>query len=366
MAAAVHKSRGGLSAVHSDSAAAHELSGDRHSMNMASGWRWLLLAVVHSVALWGTPTPAGAANLLPDSSGWPLAGPIRVLHGFAPPAKRWGAGHRGVDVAASVGQPVLAAAAGTVSVASRIGSRGVVAVQHGAVRTTYEPVSALVRVGDRVAQGAVIGTLQRGSHCGVRPCLHWGLRAGDQYLDPLALGAGPPTIRLLPASSRAVAQRRAANRMEAAARAARTAATNLARWTPAAAGSGFVRPVPGRVTSGFGMRYHPVLHTWKLHDGTDFGAGCGTPIRAPQAGRVVDASTSLGYGNRLVLDHGRIAGHQVRTGFNHATRYLVPVGRHVRQGEVIGYVGSTGFSTGCHLHLMLWVDGEVTNPMTWF
>ena len=127
-----------------------------------------------------------------------------------------------------------------------------------------------------------------------------------------------------------------------------------------------MRPVPGPITSGFGMRLHPVLKIWKLHDGTDLGAACGTPIRAPYAGRVRAAYFNIGYGNRLIIDHGVVGGRHVATGFNHATSYVVSVGATVRRGQVIGFVGSTGYATGCHLHLMVWLDGTVTNPMSWF
>ncbi len=116
----------------------------------------------------------------------------------------------------------------------------------------------------------------------------------------------------------------------------------------------------------FGMRFHPVLRYWKLHDGTDFGAGCGTPIRAPRAGRVAERYYNAGYGKRLMIDHGYIGGRYVTTGYNHASRYVVRVGQRVHKGQVIGYVGSTGFSTGCHLHLMVWLNGRLRNPMTWF
>jgi murein DD-endopeptidase MepM/ murein hydrolase activator NlpD len=132
------------------------------------------------------------------------------------------------------------------------------------------------------------------------------------------------------------------------------------------ADNGFSYPVPPRITSPFGMRFHPVLRYWKLHDGTDFGAGCGTPIRAPRSGRVAERYYNAGYGKRLMIDHGYIGGRYVTTGYNHASRYLVRVGQRVREGQVIGYVGSTGFSTGCHLHLMVWLDGRLRNPMTWF
>ena len=129
---------------------------------------------------------------------------------------------------------------------------------------------------------------------------------------------------------------------------------------------GFSYPVNAPITSSYGMRFHPVLHYWKLHDGTDFGAGCGTPIRAPYSGKVVEKYYNAGYGNRLIIDHGRVDGRYVTTAYNHAIRYTVGVGNHVSKGEVIGYVGTTGYSTGCHLHLMVWLDGSLRNPMTWF
>jgi murein DD-endopeptidase MepM/ murein hydrolase activator NlpD len=114
------------------------------------------------------------------------------------------------------------------------------------------------------------------------------------------------------------------------------------------------------------MRFHPLLHVQKLHDGTDFGAACGTPIRAPYAGTVTAAYFNTGYGNRLMLDHGTVDGHRVVSGFNHATSYVVGVGDRVQQGQLVGFVGRTGYATGCHLHLMVWLDGRVVDPMTWY
>jgi murein DD-endopeptidase MepM/ murein hydrolase activator NlpD len=103
-----------------------------------------------------------------------------------------------VDLVGHAGQGVRTSLAGTVTFAATLAGRGVVVVDHGDVRTTYEPVSASVHVGQQAARGARIGTLQRASsHCFPRACLHWGLRQGETYLDPLSLvGAGP--IRLLP------------------------------------------------------------------------------------------------------------------------------------------------------------------------
>ena len=132
------------------------------------------------------------------------------------------------------------------------------------------------------------------------------------------------------------------------------------------AGNGFSYPVDGRITSPYGMRLHPILRYWKLHDGTDFAAGCGQTIRAPYSGKVAERYYNAGYGNRLILDHGVVNGRFVTTAYNHAMRYTVGVGDRVEKGDVIGYAGTTGYSTGCHLHLMVYLDGKLRNPMTWF
>jgi murein DD-endopeptidase MepM/ murein hydrolase activator NlpD len=147
------------------------------------------------------PTPVLTVSAPAPSGGgvWPLRPRPAVVAGFRPPASRYGAGHRGVDLAGRPGQLVRTALAGRVTYAGRLAGRGVVVVDHGDRRTTYEPVTATVHVGDRVSAGAVIGRLELfGSHCFPRACLHWGLIEGrDHYLDPLTLvGAAP--VRLLP------------------------------------------------------------------------------------------------------------------------------------------------------------------------
>jgi murein DD-endopeptidase MepM/ murein hydrolase activator NlpD len=173
--------------------------------------------------------------------------------------------------------------------------------------------------------------------------------------------------------AKAAAEReRAAEQKAKAAQRSHSSAKHTPRsWHPqhsaaSSAGHGFSFPVAARITSPFGMRFHPVLHYWKLHDGTDFGAACGTPIRAAYAGRVAERYYNVGYGNRLMIDHGYVGGRYVTTGYNHASHYIVHVGQRVREGQIIGYVGTTGFSTGCHLHLMVWINGHLRNPMTWF
>lgn len=134
------------------------------------------------------------------ASGWrsPVAGPLRIVHDFSPPENRWGPGHRGVDLATRDGDVVRAAGDGVVLYAARLAGRGVVSVQHGALRTTYEPVDAVVHPGDHVGAGQQLGTVAAaGTHCAPASCLHWGLLRGEAYLDPLTLlGTGPS--RLLP------------------------------------------------------------------------------------------------------------------------------------------------------------------------
>jgi hypothetical protein len=143
--------------------------------------------------------PAGPARIAPGGPWrWPLDPPPRVVRAFEPPARPWAAGHRGVDLAARPGQPVHAAGAGRVTYAARLAGRGVIAVRHARLRTTYLSVRPSVRAGQRVRAGDRIGTVERlPEHCGPRPCLHWGAWDGLSYTDPLALLGGSRT-RLLP------------------------------------------------------------------------------------------------------------------------------------------------------------------------
>ncbi|HEV2635485.1 MAG TPA: M23 family metallopeptidase [Actinocrinis sp.] len=149
----------------------------------------------------------------PPAWTWPLSGddggPPAVVRPFQPPVQRWAAGHRGLDLADPdsrdpAGGEVHAAGSGTVVFAGTLFGRGVVSIGHGALRTTYEPVTPLVRTGEQVVPGQPIGTLQPG-HCAARPCLHWGLLTGRgrliRYYDPSIL-LGPGRVRLEPVRSR--------------------------------------------------------------------------------------------------------------------------------------------------------------------
>ncbi len=155
-------------------------------------------ALAVSALLLLLPVPPVGASEDDPVGRWPLRPDPHVVARFDPPDTAYGAGHRGVDLAGHAGQRVHAALAGRVTFAGSLAGRGVVVVDHGATRTTYEPVAASVAVGDRAPQGAPIGTLEvAGSHCAPDACLHWGWLRGTTYLDPLRLvGAGP--VRLLP------------------------------------------------------------------------------------------------------------------------------------------------------------------------
>jgi murein DD-endopeptidase MepM/ murein hydrolase activator NlpD len=142
------------------------------------------------------PTPVMGATPL-----WllPLPGAPVVSRSFEPPPHPYAAGHRGVDLAATDGAPVLSAGEGVVVFAGMVAGRPVVSIDHaGGLRTTYEPVAASVGAGTSVARGSPIGRLVAGSAgCPAPACLHWGLRRGERYLDPLGLLA-PQRVRLLP------------------------------------------------------------------------------------------------------------------------------------------------------------------------
>ena len=164
---------------------------------------------------------AAVAGSGPSGSGgaWPLEGQVRVVHAFDPPAQRWSAGHRGVDLLGRPGAAVRAAASGTVAFAGPIAGRGVVVVGHpDGTRTTYEPVTATVSVGAAVRAGDTLGRLVgAGGHCLPAACLHWGRLRGDVYLDPMLIVRGGP-MRLLPVWAGAPRPGPAGSRAAAAAR----------------------------------------------------------------------------------------------------------------------------------------------------
>lgn len=153
---------------------------------------------------------------------------------------------------------------------------------------------------------------------------------------------------------------------EALAETARAAAVRPAQLqadTYAATGQ-LSQPVEGaRISSQYGYRMHPILGYRKLHTGTDFAAPCGTPIMAAADGTVTTAGWGGGFGNLVVIEHGDVGGSSLDTAYAHQSRLAVSAGQQVSRGQVIGYIGTTGSSTGCHLHLETRVAGTSVNPM---
>lgn len=147
----------------------------------------------------GPAGPAAVPRLSPRGRwAWPLEPRPALARPFIRPASTWGAGHRGVDLATSVGSDVSAVDAGVVSHVGVIAGRGTVTVLHrSGLRSTYEPVDAVVTVGVVVARGELLGTVTAGGHCSPADCLHLGALRGPTYLDPLTL-LGATRVRLLP------------------------------------------------------------------------------------------------------------------------------------------------------------------------
>lgn len=310
----------------------------------AGGWRAALIAL-WALAL--TLLPAPGAEAVAATRVWPVAG--AVVGGFDPPKLAWGSGHRGVDLAGAAGQPVVAAADGRISWVGVIAGVPSLTVSHSdGSRTTYQPVQAQVSLGETVAAGDTVGTLLAG-HCATGVCLHLGLKRGDTYLDPVSwLAAGGWEVRLLPAH----AQVSPLN-------------SSIGALLPGV-GSGSM-PVAGPVSSPFGWRVHPVLGTQRFHAGVDIGAPCLTPVGSPWGGTVTAAGPGGNAGNMVVVDHGTVDGVRLVSRYFHlgdAGRGMSFVGQRVQPGQVVGLVGSTGLSTGCHLHFETSADGAVVDPLS--
>jgi murein DD-endopeptidase MepM/ murein hydrolase activator NlpD len=306
-----------------------------------SGFVHKLLLAFTAVAVVLTATsPVSAGD---GSWTWPVDGvggrPPRVEGEFDAPDTPYGPGHRGIDLATLVGAPVRAVADGVVTFAGRVAGVDVITVDHGVERSTYQPASAAVSVGERVEAGSVIGKVVLGSfHCSA-PCLHLGriVQADDRYLDPLDRLAGGTQIRLVDPRG----------------------PPPVPPIGSSSAGA-LQRPIAGPVTSPFGSRKHPKTGEESFHDGVDFGAACGTPVRAAAPGTVVAVGRSGSYGLRVVIRHG----HGLETSYSHLSDALVEVGDDVDASTIVGKVGSTGLSTGCHLHFSTRREGQRIDPVT--
>jgi murein DD-endopeptidase MepM/ murein hydrolase activator NlpD len=144
----------------------------------------------------------------------------------------------------------------------------------------------------------------------------------------------------------------------------------LAAWerrsgvaTSMSIGGKLLMPVHGWKSSDFGERYDPYYRVWQLHAGVDIAAGGGSPIHAAAGGRVIRAGWNGGYGNYTCVSNGKLDGRSFSTCYGHQSKILVHVGEYIRRGEVIGRVGTTGASTGYHLHFETRLNGVPKNPL---
>ncbi len=129
--------------------------------------------------------------------------------------------------------------------------------------------------------------------------------------------------------------------------------------------TGFIRPLGGQITSPFGYRVHPIFKTRKFHSGIDIAAPINTPIRASNTGRVIMSGWYGGYGKVVIIDHGIVRGQAITTLYGHLNSINVTQGQQVKQGQVIGRVGTTGYSTGPHCHFEVRVKGQPRNPLNY-
>jgi murein DD-endopeptidase MepM/ murein hydrolase activator NlpD len=124
----------------------------------------------------------------------------------------------------------------------------------------------------------------------------------------------------------------------------------------------FIWPAKGRISSGFGFRVHPIHRTRKMHTGLDVAKATGAPIKAADGGEVIYSGWRGGYGYAVMINHGNKNGKNMVTLYGHCSRLLVKKGQTVKQGQVIAKVGSTGRSTGPHLHFEVRINGKPVNP----
>jgi murein DD-endopeptidase MepM/ murein hydrolase activator NlpD len=134
---------------------------------------------------------------------------------------------------------------------------------------------------------------------------------------------------------------------------------------PPSPGAFFLMPVHGWKSSNYGMRYDPYYHVYQLHAGVDLAAAGGSPILAAETGKVVRAGWAGGYGNYTCVYHGEYQGKGLATCYGHQSKIEVSVGQWVARGEEIGRVGTTGASTGYHLHFEVRLDGSPVQPLNW-
>lgn len=129
--------------------------------------------------------------------------------------------------------------------------------------------------------------------------------------------------------------------------------------------SGFIKPIGGRITSPFGWRRHPIFNSRSFHSGVDIGGPYNGNVRASNAGRVIYAGWYGGYGKVVILDHGHVNGVPTTTLYAHLSSARVSPGEYVSKGQVVGYEGTTGYSTGPHVHFEVRTNGRPNNPLNY-
>jgi len=129
--------------------------------------------------------------------------------------------------------------------------------------------------------------------------------------------------------------------------------------------SGFIKPIGGRITSPFGWRRHPIFNSRSFHSGVDIGGTYNSNVRASNAGKVIYTGWYGGYGKVVILDHGQVNGIPVTTLYAHLNSSRVSVGEYVSKGQAVGSEGTTGYSTGPHLHFEVRVNGRPNNPLNY-
>ncbi len=129
--------------------------------------------------------------------------------------------------------------------------------------------------------------------------------------------------------------------------------------------SGFIKPIGGRITSPFGWRRHPIFNTRSFHSGIDIGGPYNGGVRASNAGRVIYTGWYGGYGKVVILDHGKVNGIPTTTLYAHLNSSSVSSGEYVSKGQVVGREGTTGYSTGPHVHFEVRVNGRPNNPLNY-
>lgn len=332
------------------------------------------VALALAVALAAAPaaarpaSAAGGGGGTYNSDGSSAVRPVggAVVREFTPPASRYGTGHRGVDLAAAPGEPVRAALAGTVAFAGQVAGQHWVSLDHGGgLRSTYGVLEApAVAQGERVAAGDRLGVLAGGADH-----LDWGATRDGTYVDPLTLLGGRRAHLVDPERLAArVAAARAAARGPGTPGPAAASAVGGASGSdstaggapgPGGVGHALLWPVAGRISSGFGLRTHPISGVRRLHAGVDVAAPTGTPVVAAAAGTVTWAGPRGGYGLLVVIDHGG----GLETRYAHASALEVQRGAHVERGQPVARVGATGTATGPHLHYEVRVGGVARDPL---